>query len=103
LGHGSNVAGLETTATLDMTTDEFVLHSPTVSSSKYWPGCLGITANHACVFARCIVNGKDYGPQAFLVKIRDVDTHLPVKGVQVGDIGDKLGYHSKDNGWLILN
>jgi len=28
---------------------------------------------------------------------------LPVKGVQVGDIGPKLGYNSKDNGWLIFN
>jgi acyl-CoA oxidase len=23
-------------------------------------------------------------------------------GVECGDIGPKLGYHSKDNGWLIL-
>jgi acyl-CoA oxidase len=25
-----------------------------------------------------------------------------LKGVQVGDLGSKLGYSSKDNGWLIL-
>lgn len=34
LGHGSNVQGLETTATFDPQTDEFVLHSPTLTSSK---------------------------------------------------------------------
>ena len=34
LGHGSNVQGLETTATFDSTTDEFVIHSPTLTSSK---------------------------------------------------------------------
>lgn len=34
LGHGSNVQGLETTATFDPKTDEFVLNSPTLTSSK---------------------------------------------------------------------
>ncbi|KAG6474525.1 hypothetical protein ZIOFF_068462 [Zingiber officinale] len=34
LGHGSNVQGLETTATFDPKTDEFVTHSPTLTSSK---------------------------------------------------------------------
>jgi acyl-CoA oxidase len=34
LGHGSNVQGLETTATFDASTDEFVLHSPTLTSTK---------------------------------------------------------------------
>ena len=61
LGHGSNVAGLETTATLDLETDEFVIHSPTVTSTKFWPGGLGQTANHAIVFARCVVDGNEYG------------------------------------------
>jgi acyl-CoA oxidase len=58
LGHGSNVAGIETTATLDQSTDEFVIHSPTVTSTKYWPGGLGLWANHAVVFAKCIVDGN---------------------------------------------
>lgn len=34
LGHGSNVQGLETTATFDLQTDEFIIHSPTLTSSK---------------------------------------------------------------------
>jgi acyl-CoA oxidase len=34
LGHGSNVQGLETTATFDPSTDEFIMHSPTLTSSK---------------------------------------------------------------------
>jgi acyl-CoA oxidase len=38
LGHGTYVRGLETTATLDETSDEFVLNSPTISSYKFWPG-----------------------------------------------------------------
>ena len=67
LGHGSNVAGIETTATLDLLTDEFVIHSPTVTSTKYWPGGLGLWANYAVVFARCVVDGNEFGVQAFLV------------------------------------
>lgn len=34
LGHGSNVQGLETTATFDPKTDEFIIHSPTLTSCK---------------------------------------------------------------------
>lgn len=38
LGHGTFVRGLETTATYDAETGEFVLNSPTLSSYKWWPG-----------------------------------------------------------------
>jgi len=38
LGHGTYVRGLETTATYDKNTQEFVINSPTLSSIKYWPG-----------------------------------------------------------------
>jgi hypothetical protein len=31
LGHGSNVAGIETTATFDEAADEFVIHTPTLT------------------------------------------------------------------------
>ena len=61
LGHGSNVAGLETTATLDLTRDEFVINTPSIKAVKFWPGNLGIQATHAIVFARCIANEADYG------------------------------------------
>ncbi len=38
LGHGTNVQQLETTATYDEAKDEFVLHSPTLTSTKWWAG-----------------------------------------------------------------
>lgn len=38
LGHGTFIRGLETTATYDETTEEFVLHSPTITAYKWWPG-----------------------------------------------------------------
>ena len=100
LGHGSNVAGLETTAELDVTTDEFVLHTPTFKASKFWPGNLGVQATHAVVFARCIALEADYGVQPFIVPIRDLESHEPLPGVEVGDIGTKLGYNGIDNGYL---
>ena len=61
LGHGSNVQAIETTATLDMKTDEFVIHSPTKTSTKFWPGDLGRFTSHAVVFARLKVEDQDYG------------------------------------------
>lgn len=61
LGHGSNVAGLQTTATFDPQTDEFVLNTPSIEAYKFWPGELGVCATHAVVFARLISKGKDYG------------------------------------------
>ncbi len=35
---GTNLRELETTATYDPKTQEFVLHSPTLTSIKWWPG-----------------------------------------------------------------
>jgi len=71
LGHGSDVAALETTATLDLKTDEFVLHTPSISATKWWPGELGRQANHAVVFARVLIPYEDeiidYGLGQFIV------------------------------------
>ena len=90
------------TATYDETTEQFVLHSPTIRAAKFWPGALGLQSTHAVVFARCISLGNDYGVQAFIIQIRDLETHEPLPGVEVGDIGSKLGYTSVDNGYLLL-
>jgi len=94
------VAGLETTATFDLETDSFVIHTPSIKAAKFWPGNLGIQATHAVVFARCISLESDYGPQPFIVPVRDINTHQVLPGVEVGDIGSKLGYNSVDNGYL---
>jgi len=29
-----------------------------------------------------------------------MDTHLPLKGIEAGDLGSKLGYGSENNGWM---
>ncbi|XP_025091952.1 peroxisomal acyl-coenzyme A oxidase 1-like [Pomacea canaliculata] len=103
LGHGTFLRGLETTATYDPQTKEFILNSPTISSIKYWPGGLGKTANCCVVMAQLISNGQNHGMQSFMVQIRDYDTHEPLPGVTVGDIGNKFGYAGIDNGFLRLN
>lgn len=97
------MAALETTATLDKATDEFVINSPTITSTKYWPGDLGRFSTHGVVFARCIVDKNDYGVQAFMVPFRDVDTYKRLKGFDSGDLGPKFGYNSKDNGWATFD
>ncbi|KAK7502899.1 hypothetical protein BaRGS_00005848 [Batillaria attramentaria] len=103
LGHGSFLRGLETTATYDPRTKEFVINSPTITATKYWPGGLGKTANCCVVMAQLESNGRKLGMHSFLVQIRDLDTHQPLPGVTVGDIGNKFGYAGIDNGFLRLN
>ncbi|XP_072414285.1 peroxisomal acyl-coenzyme A oxidase 1 isoform X5 [Chiloscyllium punctatum] len=102
LGHGSFIRGLETTATYDPSTQEFVLNSPTVTSIKWWPGGLGKTSNHAIVLAQLYTQGQCKGLHAFIVPIRRMGTHEPLPGVVVGDIGPKFGYDEVDNGYLKL-
>ena len=92
--------GLETTATFDQERDEFIIHTPSIRAVKFWPGALGLVGNHAIVFARCIVGENDYGVLPFIVQIRDMETHVPLPGISVGDIGSKIGYSTVDNGFL---
>ncbi|QKX63260.1 uncharacterized protein TRUGW13939_10429 [Talaromyces rugulosus] len=103
LGHGSNVRGLETTATWNPEDKTFTLHSPTLTASKWWIGSLGRTANHAVVMAQLFIGNKNLGPHPFVVQIRDLDTHQPLENVYVGDIGPKFGYNTMDNGFLLFN
>ncbi|KAF3524160.1 hypothetical protein F2Q69_00046333 [Brassica cretica] len=65
LGHGSNVQGLETTATFDPQTDQFILHMV-----AWW---FGKVFTHAVVYARLITNGKDHGVHGFIVQLRNLD------------------------------
>lgn len=69
IGHGTFLRGLETTATFDRERDEFIIHSPTLTSTKWWPGGLGKTATHVVLMARLFIDGRDYGPHAFMVQV----------------------------------
>ncbi|KAF2752348.1 acyl-CoA oxidase [Sporormia fimetaria CBS 119925] len=106
LGHGSNVRGIETTATWNNETKDFTIHSPTLTAAKWWNGSLGRTANHAIVIAQLLLpeNGKlrSYGPHQFIVQIRDMKTNRPFDGIVIGDIGTKFGYSFMDNGYMLF-
>jgi len=103
LGHGSNVRGLETTATFireDKGEGHWVINSPTLTSTKFWPGTLGRTCNHAMVIARLIDGDKiDRGVHNFLVQTRSMKDHSLMPGVICGDIGPKIGLNNMDNGF----
>lgn len=83
--------GVETTATYDVTTDEFVLNSPTPSSVKNWIS-QGLQAEAAVILAEIIIGGESQGPHLFWADIADrsedgvitsrpgvVTTSLPLK------------------------
>ena len=86
-----------------MQTDEWVIHTPSISGAKFWPGGMGRTATHAVVFARMIIKGKSYNVHSFLVPIRSLEDHKALPRVEVGDIGTKIGYATVDNGYLSFN
>ncbi|KAL7580489.1 hypothetical protein ACA910_003621 [Epithemia clementina (nom. ined.)] len=111
LGHGSNVRALETTATFlpkgkggGHRGGSFVIDSPTLTSTKFWPGTLGRTANHAMVIANLIDGqGISRGMHNFLVPLRSLHDHSLLPGVTTGDIGPKIGYNNMDNGFASFN
>lgn len=77
LGHGTNVGMLETTATYLPASKEFEIHSPTLTSSKWWIGALGKTSTHGVVQAKLILpGGKDMGPHLFFIQLRSMGKRL---------------------------
>ncbi|KAL7748275.1 fatty-acyl coenzyme A oxidase [Sorochytrium milnesiophthora] len=100
LGHGSNVAGLETTATFDDAADEFIIHTPSITATKWWIGGAAQTCTHAVVFAQLVINGKSYGVKSFVVQLRDIHDFSLRPGVNIGDCGKKMGRDGIDNGWI---
>ncbi|XP_046437012.1 probable peroxisomal acyl-coenzyme A oxidase 1 [Daphnia pulex] len=100
LGHGTFLRGLETRATYDPKTQEFILESPSLTAYKWWPGSLGKTANYAVVMAQLYTKGKCEGTHPFMVQLRDEETHEPLPGILIGEIGPKLGMNTNDNGYL---
>ncbi|KGU31760.1 acyl-coenzyme A oxidase 2 [Candida albicans P57055] len=99
LGHGSNVAGCETTATFDEKTDTFIIDTPHIGATKWWIGGAAHSATHTVCYARLIVKDVDYGVKTFVVPLRDSNHNL-LPGVAIGDIGAKMGRHGVDNGWI---
>ncbi|WP_197380033.1 acyl-CoA dehydrogenase family protein [Mycolicibacterium mengxianglii] len=102
-GHGSDVQSLETTATYDPATEEFVIDSPTPSARKDYIGGAAETARVAAVFAQLITpDGEGHGVHCFVVPIRDDDGNdLP--GVTTSDCHYKGGLPGVDNGRIMFD
>jgi acyl-CoA oxidase len=96
IGHGSNVQGLETTATYERQSNCFVIHSPTFSSGKNYIGNAGQDGTAAIVFAQLQLDGQNHGVHAFVVPIRDHEGK-PLPGVILQDNGLKMGLNGVDN------
>lgn len=104
LKHGSNVAGLQTEAVLDVLTDEWVINTPDDGAIKWWIGNAAEDGRAATVFARLKLpdpNGKvkllDHGVHAFVVPLRDENGNC-LPGIEIHDCGYKVGLNGVDNG-----
>lgn len=101
-GHGSDVQSLETTATYDPVTQEFVIDSATGSARKDYIGGAAETATIAAVFAQLITGDTSHGVHCFLVPIRDTQGNdLP--GVTTSDCHYKGGLPGVDNGRIVFD
>ncbi|MGV0814472.1 acyl-CoA dehydrogenase [Mycolicibacterium boenickei] len=102
-GHGSDVQSLETTATYDPATQEFVIHSPTPSARKDYIGGAAETARVAAVFAQLITpDGTNHGVHCLVVPIRD-DEGNDLPGVTTSDCHYKGGLPGVDNGRIVFD
>jgi acyl-CoA oxidase len=101
-GHGSDVQSLETTASYDPGTEEFVINSPTPTSRKDYIGGAAQTARVAAVFAQLITGGKGHGVHCFVVPIRD-DEGNDLPGVTTSDCHYKGGLPGVDNGRIMFD
>ena len=101
-GHGSDVQSLETTATYDPDTEEFVIHSPTPTSRKDYLGGAAESATVAAVFAQLITRGENHGVHCIMVQIRDGSGNdLP--GVTTTDCDYKGGLPGVYNGRIMFD
>eukprot|EP01132_Coremiostelium_polycephalum_P002815 gene2815-3500_t len=99
LGHGSNVQGVETTATYDKATEEFIINTPSDSAQKFWIGNAALHGQACSVFAQLYIDGVHYGVHVFVVPIRNPDGSV-ASNVRIMDNGHKLGLQGVDNGRL---
>ncbi len=100
--HGSNVKGLETTATYNHTDKTFVINTPHRGAQKEYIGNAALHGQMATVFAKLIINDKDYGVNAFIVPLRDQQGHI-LPGITIGDCGPKMGLNGVDNGTIMFD
>jgi acyl-CoA oxidase len=97
--HGSNVKGLETTATYNHGDQTFTIHTPHEKAQKEYIGNAAVHGQMATVFAKLIIDSHDYGVNAFVVPLRDNEGNI-LNGITIGDCGHKMGLNGVDNGTI---
>jgi acyl-CoA oxidase len=100
--HGSNVKGLETTATYNHANRSFTIQTPHPKAQKEYIGNAAVHGQMATVFAKLIIDGHDYGVNAFIVPLRDTQGTV-LEGITIGDCGHKMGLNGVDNGTISFN
>jgi acyl-CoA oxidase len=96
-GHGSNVKGVETTATYHHKSRTFIVHTPHEGAMKEYIGNAALHGQMATVFAKLIIDGTDFGVNAFVVPLRNAAGEL-LPGITIEDCGRKMGLNGVDNG-----
>ena len=71
LGYGNNAVEMETTATYDASTKEFIVNTPNTLAQKYWITNGACHAKHIVVFAQLIVDGKKQRLEMYNVELVD--------------------------------
>jgi acyl-CoA oxidase len=79
---------LDTMAELCQDEMSFLLHTPYDTAAKTWIS-QGLAADEAIVFANMIVHNFSYGPQAFLIRLRDDKTGNLLPGITMLDMGPR--------------
>ncbi|KAJ3366785.1 hypothetical protein GGF32_003429 [Allomyces javanicus] len=102
LGYGNNAVEMETTATWDPATKEFIINTPTVLAQKYWITNGALHSKFTVVFAQTYVNGRHEGINVFLVRMRNDDLSI-CPGVTIKDMGHRMGCQGVDNAALAFD
>ena len=61
LGYGNNAVQMETTATYDKETKEFIVNTPNPLAQKYWITNGACHAHHIIVFSQLYIDGVNQG------------------------------------------
>lgn len=101
LGHGTNVKAIQTRATYDLETDEFVIDNMAYLTAQKWLIGSAKYADYAVVFADLQLPDKagvleSKGPHAILVNLRKLDGSLRA-GIRITDLGHKMGTNGVAN------
>ena len=102
--HNDRGMFIDTTATFDESTDEFIIDTPHAGARKNWISFAATHAKVAVVFARLLTGKaggekKDEGVHAFLLDVRD-DNGTVAPGVTISDMGQKPCINGNDNAQL---